>query len=109
MTAFIRQSASDTKRVMIYETGNGAYLFGYNTLEDAGASWDKWYADAQDAKDAALEEYGVNPAADWSIIADPLDNCQHDWIAPVRVKGRFENKPEWGCFEKLVDNQWLPI
>ncbi|QIL76528.1 hypothetical protein [Hymenobacter sp. HDW8] len=108
MIAVVRKPVSDTKRIMIYDTGNGVYLFGYNTLNDAGACWDQWHENIQEAIAAALEEYGTLPA-DWEVISEPLDNCQHDWIAPIRVKGRLESNPEWGHLEKLVNGQWVPF
>ena len=108
MTAFVRQPVSDIKRIMIYDTGNGVYLFGYNTLNDSSACWDQWHENIQEARAVALEKYGIF-SADWEIISEPLDNCQHDWIAPVRVKGRLEGKPEWGHLEKLINGQWGPL
>lgn len=95
-------------RLMLYEDVQGAYLFGYKTLADAGCQWDTWFETVAAAEEAAFEEYGVSPA-DWHPIPEPLPHCQHDWIAPVRVQGRSEDKPQWGSFEKLVDEQWLPF
>jgi hypothetical protein len=37
------------------------------------------------------------------------ENCQPDWIEPVRVKGREIAKPEWGIFEKLIDGKWIDL
>ncbi|RSK46616.1 hypothetical protein [Hymenobacter perfusus] len=98
----------DLKRLMLYEDEHGVYLFGYNTLTDAGGLWDSWFETMADAEEAALENYGV-ASADWQCIADPLPDCQHDWIAPVRVIGRADGQPWWGHLEKLTDGQWQPF
>lgn len=105
--ALVTDADSELKRLMIHKTDEGVYLFGYNTAEDAGCFWDEWYESVAEAE-AASEEYGVTPAA-WQAIPDPLEGCQQDWIAPVRVKGRLEGRPLWGNFEKLVDGQWIPF
>ncbi|RPD49337.1 hypothetical protein DNI29_00605 [Hymenobacter sediminis] len=106
--ALLQQPVAEVVRLMIYEEEQGVYLFGYNTVADAGCAWDHWFQTVADAEEAALEEYGV-PVTDWQPIVDPLPGCQHDWIAPVRVQGRSEGNPQWSCLEKLVDGQWLPF
>ena len=92
---------------MIHETDSGVYLFGYNTARDAGCLWDLWHESVADAE-AASEEYGV-ALVDWQTITDPLPDCQQDWIAPVRIKGRVEGMPQWGSLEQLVEGRWLPF
>jgi len=106
--ALISQPQSEEKRLMIHATEGGVYLFGYDTIEDAPGLWDEWYETVADAKEAACEQYGVAEAA-WQSIPDPLEGCQQDWIAPVRVKDRAEGNPQWGSFEQLVDDQWLSL
>ncbi|AIZ62706.1 hypothetical protein PK28_01635 [Hymenobacter sp. DG25B] len=104
--AQVAAPTSEVVRLMIHADGdNGVYLFGYNTLEDSSSLWDYWFEKVADAE-ATAEEYGVT-GSDWQFIADPLENCQQDWITPVRVKGRAENQPQWGQFEKLVNNEWV--
>ncbi|TGD77944.1 hypothetical protein [Hymenobacter wooponensis] len=107
-TASLQQPIADTVRLMLHEDEHGAYLFGYKTLVDAGCQWDTWFETIADAEEAAFEQYGVS-AASWVPVADPLPECQHDWIAPVRVKGRSEGTPSGSYFEKLVDGQWVPF
>lgn len=91
---------------MIHDCDAGVYLFGFDTLEDSGGRWDQWFESVADAEQAAHDEYGV-AAADWQPIPDPLEHCQQDWIAPVRVKGRATGQPQFGHFEKLVNHEWV--
>ena len=41
------------KRLMIHETEDGVYLFGFNRVADSGSLWDEWYETVADAKEAA--------------------------------------------------------
>ncbi|UOQ98199.1 hypothetical protein MUN81_01595 [Hymenobacter sp. 5317J-9] len=96
---------SNIVRLMIHDAGNGVYLFGYDKLADSGGLFDDWYETVEDAQDAASREYQV--AADaWAVIADPLEDCQQDWIQPVRVKGRDIGQPQYGQLERLVNGNW---
>ncbi|RZK28635.1 MAG: hypothetical protein EOO57_20735, partial [Hymenobacter sp.] len=71
------------KRLMIHETESGTYLFGFDRVVDGGGVWDEWFETVADAKESALEDYQVSLEA-WKQIADPCDDCQQDWIQPVR-------------------------
>ncbi|RAK63223.1 hypothetical protein [Hymenobacter edaphi] len=93
-------------RLMIYHDGVGAYLFGFDTLVDAGCRWDEWYETAEDAQGAAEHNYGVGPA-DWQPIPDPLPHCYETCIAPVRPKGSPDGNPQHGRLETLVNNEWV--
>jgi hypothetical protein len=94
------------KRLMIHETEHSVYLFGFNRVPDGGGMWDEWYETVADAKEAGETAYQV-AAESWLQIPDPCDQCQQDWIQPVRVKGRDSGCPEWGKLERLIDNQWV--
>ena len=93
---------------MVYETTEGVYLFGYHSAEDGPAAFDEWYGSLDEADLVALERYGIG-AEDWQTISDPQENCQQDWIAPVRVKGRDTGNPQWGVYERLEEGEWKPI
>ena len=93
---------------MIYDSDDGVYLFGYNTMNDSSALWDNWFENIDDALKSCNEEYGI-PKDDWNKIPDPLENCQHDWISPVRIKGRNIGMPEWGKLEKLENGNWIDL
>lgn len=99
-------NAKGVKRLMIHETGSGAYLFGFNRASDGGCTWDEWYETVADAKEAGQTAYKLVAEA-WAQIADPCEHCQQDWIQSVRVKGRDVGCPERGKMERLVDNQWV--
>jgi len=72
---------------MIFNDDYGTYLFGYKRTEDCGAEWDEWYETENDAMESCETKYGINKV-DWTEIPNPKSYCQHDWINPVRVKGR---------------------
>ena len=104
LTANIKQSDSEIKRLMIYDSDDGVYLYGYDKENDCSALWDYWFESIDDAIGSGYDDYGVE-RTDWEQISDPMENCQHDWIEPVRVKGRDRGNPEWGLFEKLVNDE----
>jgi len=60
------------------------------------------------AEEVAKIEYGIQHS-DWIQINDPLPNCQHDFIRPVRVPGREKGNPQWGSLEELRDGKWVPF
>lgn len=107
-TASIRDPYSPTKRVMIYESTDGVYLFSFSTNKDGSASSDHWFQTVAEAEEFCSSQYVVNES-DWIVIDDPLDGCQHDWIAPVRVKGRDKSNPQWSVYERLEDDVWHEI
>ncbi|MBF0208904.1 MAG: hypothetical protein HQK53_18735, partial [Oligoflexia bacterium] len=86
------------KKVIIYDTGNGTYIFHCTSTDDVGATGDHWYESCDIAEEAAKEEYGVEKS-DWIQVSDPLPNCQDDFIRPVRIVGTEEGNPRWGFFE----------
>ncbi len=106
--ALVKNKEVDIKRVMLYQDEDGIYLFGYDKLEDCGGLWDQWYETIEEVYKVCEEEYGIQ-FQDWVLIDDPLKDCQHDWIEPVRIKGRDKGIPEWGKLEKLVNGVWVEI
>ena len=62
----------------------------------------------EDAEDFCKDTYNIESDS-WILIAEPLDNCQHDFILPTRVKGKENGNPEWGHFQTLVDGRWFEI
>jgi len=106
--ANLKQDNLELKRLMIYDSKHGTYLFGYKTTSDSSALWDNWFENIDDALKSCAEDYGISKN-DWIEITDPLENCQHDWINPVRIKGRIIGKPEWGKLEKLENGKWIDL
>lgn len=91
-------------KIMLYETGEGTYLFGYSSPDAQQCSFDRLYASSEEAYEdwnGLIDENG------WTRIDDPLPGCQHDAFIPIRVKGRDSGKPEWGSFETLKDGEWV--
>ncbi len=93
-------------RLMIFNDNYGTYLFGYKKKYDCAADWDEWYDTENDALESCLTLYGVTKS-NWEEIPNPEPNCQHDWIHPVRLKGRENKKPEFGKLERLVNGKWV--
>ena len=95
-------------RLMIFNDEYGSYLFGYKKLEDCGGEWNEWYESENDAMESCFIEYGIKKT-DWTKIPNPKPYCQHDWINPVRVKGRENGNPEFGKLEKLINGKWVEL
>ena len=105
LTADVLNNPDGVKRLMIYASEDGVYLFGFDKLPDGDGLFDEWHETIADAKDSASEAYQVAPDT-WVQIADPMEHCQHDRIQPVRIKGRNTGSPEWGKYERLVNGVW---
>ena len=104
--AFIsEQNKENIKKVMIYENNSGVYLFGYDTILDCNALFDEWYEYLNDAEESCEREYNIK-SEDWISISDPQDFCNIDYIMPVRIKGRDIGKPEFDCWEILLNGKW---
>lgn len=93
------------RKVMISGSGDGAFLFGYNTILDCNSIWNEWYENQEDADEHCESEYGVTPD-DWISIPDPQDFCNLDYIMPVRIKGRDVGRPEFDNWETLINGKW---
>lgn len=93
-------------RLTIHNIENGTYLFGYRKLEDCSSEFDEWYESEIEALESCENEYGIK-ISDWNEIPNPEENCQQDWINPVRVKSRQNGVPEFGIFEKKIDGNWI--
>ena len=91
------------QKIMVYENADGAWVFLYDTKEAMFCAKDLFYEDLE----SALEEWEEQIDAEgWHEIPDPLPDCQHDCILPVRVKGRNQGAPQWGQYEILKNGVW---
>lgn len=92
-------------KVMIHEIKKqGVFVYLYTSPEAVFCSFDLHYMELEDA----LEEWKDKIDERGFIeIDDPLPDCQHDCILPIRVKGRDTGNPEWGKFELLQGNEWV--
>jgi hypothetical protein len=96
------------QQVILYADEHGVYVFPCISLEDGFAISDTWYEDLATAEAVCYEQYSVM-FEDWQLIPEPLQDCQQDWINPVRIVGREIGNPQWGRLEKLVDGRWMEI
>ena len=88
----------------LYKRG-AVFLFYYCDYDAVQASFDEYYFDDfegvfKDWNDE-IDERG------WIDIEDPLPDCQHDALIPIRIKGRNIGKPEWGKLETLKNGEWI--
>lgn len=97
-TAPIRRLTDQAKRVMIFDSGEGVYLFLYTSEQDGPCTADHWFKTVEEAEQSCADEFGI-ASTDWQPIPDPLPGCQHDWIQPTRVKRDSAGKPLYGQFE----------
>jgi len=96
-------------RVMIYSSSaDEAYQFIYEDELDSGAVADYYFDSPEAATESAETDFNLVPS-DWTPIDDPIKHCQHDWISPVRIKGRDTDSPQWGHYELLQDGRWIPF
>jgi biofilm protein TabA len=93
------------KKIMIYTSLEGIYLFLYDTINDSSSIKDYFFDTLEEAEEFIDEEFSEE--LDWIIIDEPMVDCQQDIISPVRIKGRNVQNPQWGKFEKLVDGIWI--
>ncbi|GGE02111.1 hypothetical protein [Planktosalinus lacus] len=93
-------------RLMIYNDDFGTYLFGYNKTVDCSSEFDELFESENDAMESCETEYGIKKE-EWTEIPNPEPNCQHDWINPVRIKGRQNGNPEFGKLEKRINGNWI--
>ena len=104
--AILKESINEIKKVMLYESHDGVYIFLYDVIDDYPAFADNYFSALEDAEEVCSEEYSIKDS-DWIIVDEPPKNCQHDIISPVRIKGRDLGKPQWGEYEKFVNGKWI--
>jgi hypothetical protein len=68
----------NVRKLMIYETTDGVYVFLYDTVKDAPCFADMFFETLEEAEEYC-QEYGVEKE-NWTIVADPLEGCSHDLI-----------------------------
>jgi hypothetical protein len=79
--ATLTHPVSDIRRIMLYESTDGTYLFLYTSTDDGPCRWDQWYSSPEDAEHAAAKTFGVK-SEDWIVIEDPAPDGPADWINP---------------------------
>lgn len=106
--ARVSDPLADVRWEIVHATNDGIYAFLRSSEYDGPATGEEWYPSLSDADSACAQKYGIT-GSDWLAIADPLPDCQQDWISPVRVAGRVSGAPRWGGYERLVDGEWTRI
>ena len=97
---------SNIYKIMLYDAGEGVYLFAYDRPDAVLSAADLFYEQLEDL----YEDWNDRiDGRGWIGIEDPLPGRQHDAMIPVRVKGRDAGKPEWGRFEVLTDGKWVDL
>lgn len=89
------------RRAMVYDPadgGGGVYVFLFRSPDDGPCDADYLYEDVAGAERHAAEALGGGAVA-WRRVPDPSPGCQHDWLAPTRVKRGLGGQPLWGQFE----------
>lgn len=103
--AFV-QIVDEIRKLLIYQSDEGVYLFGYDCLQDTSSKWDNLFMTLEDAKEYCQDIYEIDRDK-WICISEPLENCQHDFIIPTKVKGRENGNPEYGKFQSLINGKWV--
>ncbi|CAM4462711.1 hypothetical protein FHS16_003095 [Paenibacillus endophyticus] len=75
----LEESTNPIKKVMLYETHEGAYVFLYHTYEDKPCFADYWFELVEDADDYCKENLNIVDN-NWRMLDDPKIGCQHDLI-----------------------------
>lgn len=96
----------EIKKLMIYESEEGVYLFGYDCVQDTVSIWDNWYLTIEEAEDFCEKIYRVDKEK-WIHIPEPLTDCQHDFIMPTKIVGKEISIPQWGQFQTLQNGKWV--
>jgi hypothetical protein len=89
---------NETRKLMIYESKDETYLFGYDCLQDSFSKWDLWFSNIEDAEEYCEDNFNVDNE-DWILIDEPKKDCQHDFIMPTKRISK-------DIFEMFVNGKW---
>lgn len=78
MYALLEEQVGEVRKVMVYESESGAYVFLFNTQEDKSCIADLWFETLGDAVEHCLQEFNVKQEQ-WLVINDPKEG-NHDVI-----------------------------
>ena len=80
-------------KIMVYQNKRGeVFLFYYCDYDAVQASFDEYCFD--DFEDVLKDWNDEIDERGWIDIEDPLPDCQHDALIPIRIKGRNIEKNE---------------
>lgn len=106
--SFLGSERGGPLRLLLYESTSGVLVFTRASEGDGPCEGEHWFEDVEEAKEYCGRAYAVEEA-DWQQIPDPLPECQEDWVAQVRVKGRDIGDPQWGQFERFENGEWQDV
>ncbi len=98
-------SHPDVLKLMIYDSDDEVYLFGYDDLADTSCIWDEWFTSVDEAEERAADKYNVD-LSDWIEIANPCATCKHDLISSSIIG--FNNE-KLKSFQALTGNERLYV
>jgi hypothetical protein len=84
LIARTKENCFDIIRLMIYESEEGVFLFGFSTMIDSNSKWDSYFDSTRLAMESAMVDYNIG-FNDWIQISDPDIDCQHDWIGKIQT------------------------
>lgn len=76
--AFIKEKESEIKKIMVYESTDGIFVFLYNTVDNVPCFADNHFDELEEAKEY-FDEMGITEE-DWIIISDPIKGYPEDLI-----------------------------
>lgn len=79
MYALLKEPVDNVRKVMIYESENGVYVFLYDTQEDKSGFADLWFESLDESVDYCIQKYKVIQEQ-WVVIKDPIEGQNHDII-----------------------------
>lgn len=86
-----KKNTDKAVRVMVHNSAEGIYLFAFSSHEDSDCDSDNWYEDLDEAFQFCEGHYSIT-RDDWKEIPDPREGCLQDWIAPMKIEIKKEDK-----------------
>lgn len=62
------------------------YVYIYDSEKDVPCVVDYCFTTLEEAYDQIDLEFNIGARSSWISIDDPMENCQHDMIAPVKIQ-----------------------
>lgn len=83
------------RKIMIYsyqeKEQDYVYVYTYDSEKDVPCVADYCFMTLDEAYSQIDLKFNVGVGSSWISIDDPMENCQHDMIAPVKIHGGNEN------------------
>ena len=102
------KNKNEVIKLMFYQSKEGVFLFGFDSLADTACIWDQLYDSIEDVVDYSQVEYGILKE-NWIEINDPDLDCRHDFILPTKIGSKGYNFEKLKSFGGLTGNERLFI